>query len=105
MYILEGPGSRREALGRDDPFPPGQHPSLKRPGILTCGNHPARVGKTHIDDRQIITPEDPRAKTVEMAIMLFFPRLLFNHTFDALFRPEGSVLKTDKGPVIFAVPL
>jgi hypothetical protein len=80
------------------------------PGMFACREHAARVaagkGKSfRIDSRPIILPNDPRAPIVQLAILLFYPGIVFNHTFDALFRIEGSMLKTDKGPVQFAFPL
>jgi hypothetical protein len=99
-----------DALAGSDPFPEGKHPALQTPGMFICRSHPARIGAGKgkffkIDMRPIMTPQDPRAQAVEMAILLLFPGIIFNHSFDALFKPKGSVLMTDKGRVAFAFPL
>src|SRR5215813_10327902 len=80
------------------------------PGVFGCREHAARIGAGkgkwfRIDTRPIILPNDPRAPIIQLAILVFYPGIVFNHTFDALFRIEGSMLKTDKGPVQFAFPI
>ena len=92
---------RNEALGDSPPA---------MPGVFGCREHAARVGAGkgkwfRIDTRPIILPNDPRAPIIQLAILVFYPGIVFNHTFDALFRIEGSMLKTDKGPVQFAFPI
>jgi len=84
----------------------GLHPHLLDPGYVKCGkDFVSKEGWAFPGAVRYIPANDPRGPEAALAITIFYPTVIWNHTFNSLFIPRGSLLTGRIVPTVFAFPL
>jgi hypothetical protein len=88
-----------------------KHAHTQKAGFLWCGERGAKgenFGPRPPNANPfipVVPKTDPRAGGIELAIMLFWPDLIWNHQFDKRFIAIGNLLANKETPLLFAFPL